>query len=316
MKFKLSRTRSFDSPISFPNARSFTWLIRAAYESWSDDHGPRLAAALAYYTLFSLAPLLMIAMAIAGAALGERPVETALVAQFYGLVGRAGATAIENMLRDLHKPGMTTVAGIAGSVLLLIGASAVFVELEDALNTIWHAKKTCGNLRTIVVEWLQGFSLVMIGEILLIVSVLFAALRATLARIALPQWPGFEISLRFVGILASFAAATALFGMLFKLVPKTSIEWRDVWPAAMVTAVMFDAGKLLIALYLGKSSIISAYGAASSLVAVVGWVYYSALILYFGAEFAKVYARAYGSLAQVEISSEESAQAHVAGLRR
>jgi len=296
--------------------RSFGWLLRKAYESWSDDNGPRLAAALAYYTLFSLAPLLMIAMSIAGAALGERPVETGLVAQFYGLVGSAGAAAIENLLRDLHKPGVTTVSGVSGSILLLIGASAVFVELEDALNTIWHAQKMRGSLRTMAVEWLRGFSLVIIGEIFLIVSVSLATVRATLDRIAAAQWPGIELSLHFLGILASFVTATILFGMLFKLLPNTPIAWRDVWPAAMVTAVMFNAGKLLIALYLGNSSIITAYGAASSLVAFVGWVYYSALILYFGAEFAKVYARAYGSLVQFDLSSGESFQARVASLRR
>jgi membrane protein len=219
-------------------------------------------------------------------------------------------------LRDLHKPGVTTVSGVSGSILLLIGASAVFVELEDALNTIWHAQKMRGSLRTMAVEWLRGFSLVMIGEIFLIVSVSLATVRATLDRIAAAQWPGIELSLHFLGILASFVTATILFGMLFKLLPNTPIAWRDVWPAAMVTAVMFNAGKLLIALYLGNSSIITAYGAASSLVAFVGWVYYSALILYFGAEFAKVYARAYGSLVQFDLSSGESFQARVASLRR
>jgi membrane protein len=258
----------------------------------------------------------MIAMAIAGVALGDRPVETALVAQFYGLVGRAGAEAIENLLRDLHQPGVTTLSGISGSVLLLIGASAVVVELEDALNTIWHTQKMSRNLRTIVVEWLRGLSVVMVGEILLLVSVFLATVRATLDRIAAAQWPRFELSLHFLGLVASFATATVLFGMLFKLLPRTPIVWRDVWPAAMVTAVMFDAGKLLIAFYLGKSSIITAYGAASSLVAFVGWVYYSSLILYFGAEFAKVYARAYGSLARFDLPSGESIQARVASVRR
>jgi membrane protein len=316
MRLKLSRTRRFELPTSFLAARSVSHslkcLLRTTYESWSYDNGPRLAAALAYYTMFSLAPLLVIATAIAGAALGQRPVETALVAQFYGLVGRAGATAIEGILHDLQKPGMSTVAGIAGSVLLLIGASAVFVELEDALNTIWCARKLSCSLRTMVVDRLLGFGLVMVAEGLLIASVLLTAAAATLGRIAAARWPGFGVSFRLVGILASLVMTTVLFSMLFKFLPKTPIEWRDVWPAALVTAVMFDAGKLLIALYLGKSRIISAYGAASSLVIVVGWVYYSALILYFGAEFAKVYAQAYGSLAPLELPSAESGQARVA----
>jgi len=222
----------------------------------------------------------MIAMAIAGAILGERSVHTALVAQFYGLVGPSGAKAIEGILQDLHQPGMSTLAGTVGSVLLLVGASAVFVELEDALNTIWQAQKATGNLRTMVVNRLPSFVLVIVAEVLLIVSVFFATAEATLSRVAAVPWPGFDLSLHFVGLFASLMTTALLFAMIFKLLPKTSIEWGDVVPAAIVTAVMFDAGKLLIALYLGTSSFISAYGAASSLVVVVGWVYYSALILY------------------------------------
>ena len=258
----------------------------------------------------------MIAMAIAGAMLGERPVHTALVAQFYGLVGPAGAKAIEGILQDLHRPGLSTLAGAVGSLLLLVGASAVFVELEDALNTIWQVRKVTGNLRAMMVDRLLGFALVVTTEVLLVVSVFFAAAVATLDRVAAVQWPGFDLSVRFVELFASLMTATLLFAMLFKLLPRTSIEWGDVVPAALVTAVMFDGGKLLIALYLGTSSAITAYGAASSLVVVVGWVYYSALILYFGAEFAKVYTQAYGSRVLRQVSDAESNQARAAGQQR
>jgi membrane protein len=291
-------------------------MFRTTYESWTRDNGPRLAAALAYYALFSLAPLLMLTMAIAGAILGERPAHTALVAQFHGLVGPAGATAIEGILQDLHKPGVSTIAGIVGSVLLLVGASAVFVELDDALNTIWQAQKVNGDLRAMMVNRLLGFALVIGAEALLIGSVFLATVEAAFDRVAAVQLPGFYLSVRFASLFASLMTTTLLFAMIFKLLPRTSIEWGDVVPAAMVTAVMFDGGKLLIAMYLGSSSVISAYGAASSLVVVVGWVYYSALILYFGAEFAKVYARAYGSRAQLELSDGEPRQARVAGQHR
>jgi membrane protein len=258
----------------------------------------------------------MIAMAIAGAILGERPVHTALVVQFYGLVGPAGASAIEGILQALHKPGISTLAGSVGGVLLLVGASAVFVEMEDALNTIWQARKVTGTLRTMLVDRLLSFVLVIVAEGLLIVSVFFATVAATLSRVAAVQWPGFNLSFRSAGVFVSVMTTALLFAMIFKLLPRTSIEWGDVVPAAILTAVMFDAGKFLIALYLGTSSFISAYGAASSLVVVVGWVYYSALILYFGAEFAKVYTGAYGSRVQVEVPGGESGQARVAGQQR
>ena len=302
MRLKSSRTKRFELSTPFlaarSSSRSLAWLFRTSYKSWSEDNGPRLAAALAYYALFSLAPLVMIAMAVAGAVLGERSGETALMAEFYGFVGPAGANALDSILQDLHRPGMSTLAGAAGSVLLLVGASAVFVELQDALNTIWHVQKSSGTLREIVVERSLGVGLVVLTEIVLILSVFFAIAEVTLGRIATYEWPGFGRPFHIVGLLASFATTVVLFGLIFKLLPKTSIEWKDVWPAAVLTASMFDVGKLIISLYLGKNSIVSAYGAASSVVVVVGWVYYSALILYFGAEFAKVYARAYGSRAQ------------------
>jgi membrane protein len=307
---KSSRTRRFESSTPFlvvrSSSRSLRWLLRTTYENWSRDNGPRLAAALAYYALFSLAPLLMLAMAIAGAILGERPAHTALVAQFHGLVGPAGTTAIEGILQDLHRPGMSALAGSVGSVLLLVGASAIFVEVEDALNTIWQAQKVTSDLRAMVVDRLLGFALVIGIQVLLIGSVFLATAEATFDRIAAVPLPGFSLSLRFAALFASLMTTTLLFAMIFKLLPRTSIEWGDVVPAAMLTAVMFDGGKLLFALYLGTSSVISAYGAASSLVVVVGWVYYSALILYFGTEFAKVYTRAYGSRAQLEVSDLES----------
>ena len=255
-------------------------------------------------------------MAIAGAILGEGPAHTALVAQFYRLVGPAGAAAIEGILQDLHRPGMSTLAGTVGSVLLLVGASAVFVELDDALNTIWHSQKVNCDLRSILVDRLLGFALVLGTEALVIVSVFFATAEETLNRITAVPLPGFNFSIRFAALFASLMTTTLLFAMVFKLLPRTSIEWGDVVPAAMVTAVMFDGGKLLIVLYLGTSSGISAYGAASSLVVVVGWVYYSALILYFGAEFAKVYTRIYGSGAQLEVPNVQSMQARAAGQQR
>lgn len=300
---KSNHIRHFDphATVEIPQtySRSLKSLLKTTYNNWIVDNGPRLAAALAYYALFSLAPLLMIAMAIAGATLGRESAEAALELRFYGLVGKTGAQVIQQILQDAHSPGMGTLTGLAGCVLLLIGASAIFVELQDAFNTIWHTARESGSLWKIVLDRFFSFGLVLIAEILLIISVLLTTAKAALGRLVPAEWLSSGVSLQVAGILVSLGVTTLLFGMMFKLLPKTHIQWNDVWPAAVATAIMFDIGKLLIALYLGRS-LISVYGAASSLVAVVGWMYYSAMILYFGAEFANVYAQAYGSRARQE----------------
>lgn len=279
-------------------SRSVMSVFKTTFNNWMNDHGPRLAAALAYYALFSLAPLLMIAMAIAGATLGRQAAEAALELRFYGLVGKTGAQVIQEILQDAHRPGMGTIAGLVGSVLLLIGASAIFVELQDAFNTIWHTEKVDGSLWEIVVDRFFSFGLVLIVEILLIVSVLYTTVKTAIGHLFPTELLSAAAALHFAGDLLSLAVTTLLFAMMFKLLPKITIRWNDVWPAAVTTATMFNIGKLVIALYLRKSSLTSAYGAANSMVAVVGWMYYSAMILYFGAEFAKVYTEVYGSRSQ------------------
>jgi membrane protein len=270
-------------------------LFRATFDHWLNDHGPRLAAALAYYSLFSLAPLLMIAMAVAGATLGRQAAEAALELRFYGLVGRTGAQVIQGILQEAHRPGRGTITGLLGGALLLLGASAIFVELQDAFNTIWHTESKIGSFWHLVLGRIFSFGLVLIAEILLIVSVLATAGKTALVRLLPEGFWASVASTHIPGMILSLSVATVLFAMMFKLLPKTKILWRDVWPAALVTAVMFNLGKLVIGLYLRHSNLISAYGAAKSLAAVVGWTYYSSMILYFGAELAKVYTEVYGS---------------------
>jgi membrane protein len=291
-------------PVEVPDtgSRSLKRLLKSTFNNWTEDNGPRLAAALAYYALFSLAPLLMIAMAVAGATLGRQSAASALEGRFYGLLGTTGAQVIQGILQDAHRPGITTITGIAGSFFLLIGASALFVELQEAFDTIWHVEPVSIGLWEIVVERFLSFILVVITEILLMISVLLTTAESVLGRLLPGDWLSFRASVRVAGIAVSLGVTTLLFGMMFKFLPKVRVEWRDVWPAAIVTAIMFDLGKLLIALFLRKNNIISAYGAADSLVVLVGWVYYSAMILYFGAELAKVHARVYGVQTTREIA--------------
>ena len=276
------------------NSRSVKRLLQETIQGWIGHNGPRLAAALAYYALFSLAPLLMITMSVAGATLGRKSAEAALEFRFYGIVGPTGAQVIQAILEDAHRPRLGTFAGIAGTALLLVGSSAIFVELQDAFDTIWHAESERSGLWQIVVQRFLSFLQVLITETLLLLSVLVTTAETIFHRLFPSEALHFRTSARVAGIAVSLGVATLLFGMIFKFMPARHMNWRDVWPAAVLTAAMFDIGKQLIALYLEKNGVISAYGAASSLVILVGWAYYSAMILYFGAEFTKAYSKLYG----------------------
>ena len=293
----LSETSSLleDADASSPSVKR---LLHATIRGWSEDNGPRLAAALAYYALFSLAPLLMISMSVAGATLGRKSTEAALEFRFYGLVGPVGAQVIQAILQDAHRPGLGTFTGIAGSALLLIGASAIFVELQDAFNTIWHIQSERSGLWQIVVERFFSFLLVLITEALLLLSVLLTTAESILHRLLPMDALRLRTSAQITGYTLSIGVTAVLFGMMFKFLPTPHMKLSDVWPAALLTAVMFDVGKLIIALYLEKNDVISAYGAANSIVVLIGWAYYSAMILYFGAEFTKAYSAIYGSEAR------------------
>lgn len=268
------------------------------YQRWMDDNAFRLAAALAYYTMFSLAPLIIVAIAVAGFVLSQESVQAALTSQVGELAGAAGVQATLDIIRAAHQPVLGTIAGTIGVLVLLVGASGVFVELQAALNVIWRVKHCNSGLR----EWMsmngRGFLMVLTTGLLLLASAIISTILAALGKFAGYILPRPESLLHFVDIVVSFVVATFLFAMLFKILPKTRIAWKDVWAGAAATAILFDIGKFLITLYLGKSSIGSVYGAASSQLVLIVWVYYSALILYFGAEFTNVYAEAHGSRAR------------------
>jgi membrane protein len=264
---------------------------------WYKHKAPRLGASLAFYTLLSLAPLLVVVIAIAGLLFGQDAAQGRIVEQIQDLVGRDPATAIQTMVEGARKPAAGTIATILGLLTLFFGATTVVAELRDALNTVWEVPmaETTGIRSVIGVVRERFFSLAMVlgvGFLLLVSLVINAWLSAIGAYFT--GWLS-EFALQVANSLLSLIVITGLFAMIYKVLPDVSIEWRDVALGAVVTSVLFTAGKFLIGFYLGKSSFGSTYGAAGSLVVLLLWVYYSAQIFFFGAEFTQVFANRYGS---------------------
>ncbi len=274
----------------------FFEILKQTMAQWIEDKAPRLAAALAFYTIFSLAPLLVVAVAVAGAVFGEDAARGAISAQFEDLAGASGALLIETALKNASQRGAITLAGIIGLLTLLFGATAVFAQLQDALNTIWDVQPEPGRpIQTIVQQRFTAFTMVLGIGFLLLVSLVISAILNGLQEYASEALPGLDFAWRFANIGISFGITTLLFAMIFKLLPDVHIVWGDVWIGAIVTAILFTIGKSLIGLYLGQSGIGSIYGAAGSLAVILIWVYYSGLILFLGAEFTQVYSRRYGT---------------------
>ncbi|WP_229510733.1 MULTISPECIES: YihY/virulence factor BrkB family protein [unclassified Massilia] len=266
-------------------------IISAAANAWMDDYAPSMGAALSYYTLFSLAPLLVLIIAIAGMVFGQDAAQGAIIAQLQGIMGEDGATAVQDLLQAAREPSTGIVASIVGGVLLLLGATAIFAELQTDLDRIWEVPEKAkpsglwGWLRSRVLS----FGLVLgLAFMLMISLVVSAALAAT------SEWLGGgaaeSVLANVLNFIASFALFTVLFAMIYKLMPTAKISWHDVWMGAAVTALLFNVGKSLIGLYLAKSSVDSGFGAAGSFVILVAWFYYSAQIFLFGAEYTWVYA--------------------------
>ena len=256
-----------------------------------------MAASLAYYTIFSIAPLLVIAIAIAGFAFGKQAAQNALAGQIQGFVGPNAAKMIETMIQSAYKPAHGLIASIIGLIALLAGASGVFGEIQDALNVIWdvdtNAKSGVWNL---VKSRMLSYGMVLVIGFLLLVSLMVSASLAAAFKLVGGVIPVPEFVLHAGELIVSLFVITLLFALLFKVLPDIKVTWNDVLFGAFTTAVLFTIGKFAIGLYLGKSVSSSAYGAAGSLVLVISWIYYSALILYFGAEFTHVYATEFGSL--------------------
>lgn len=271
---------------------SFLKLFWAAIKGWSKDDVPRLGASLAYYTLFAVGPILVIAIAIAGAVYGPDAVRGQIVGEIGGLIGRQGAEAVQSILQSAHQNKAGAFAVIIGSITLILGASGAFLELQHALNTIFRVKtdpKKSG-IERLILSRLRSFGLVVsIGFLLLVSLVVSAALAAFTARIRQTALGGPAV-LQAINIIVSLAVMTLLFGLIYRVLPDVRLAWRDVWTGAFVTSVLFSMGKFVIGLYLGHSGVASSYGAAGSVVVLLVWVYYSAQVILLGAEFTRVFA--------------------------
>ena len=268
-------------------------LIKDTVTEWSEDNVPLLAAALAYYTVFSLAPLLLIAIAIAGFFFGEEAARGEIIGQIQGLVGKEGAQAIQAMIQNANQPGSgSTIATITGVVVLLFGASGVFGQLQVALNTIWEVKPKPGNgIKSFLQSRFLSFAMVLVIGFLLLVSLVLSAVLAAVSSYFGDLVPGFVIVGQIVNFIISFVVVTGLIAAIYKYLPDVNIPWKNLWVGAGVTALLFNLGKFLLGLYLGRGSVGSAYGAAGSLIVLLIWVFYSAQILLFGAEFTQVYSK-------------------------
>ena len=272
-------------------------VMTKAVNAWIDDHAQSMGAALSYYTVFSVAPLLLIAISVAGLVFGRDAAQGAVVDQLQGLIGQSSAEAIQGLLRNVSKPSEGIIATITGVAVLVIGATSVFAELQDDLNRIWQVPT-----REKVSSWWAWLRtrILSIGMILAMGFLLLVSLAASAAFDAFAAWStsaigGWEALAHGVNFVVSFMLTTALFAMIYRFMPQATIEWRDVGIGALVTAALFSIGKTLIGLYIGKSALASGFGAAGSLAVLLAWVYYSAQIFLFGAEFTWAYAHAFGS---------------------
>ena len=289
-------------------------LAKKAVMAWIDDLAPSMGAAISYYTMFSLAPLLVIVIAVAGAIFGREAVQGEIVTQLQGLIGREGAIAVQGLIKSADEPAKGLVAGLISIVVLIIGATTVFGELQSSLDRIWHVPErekpsgVWGLLRARVLS----FGLILGLAFLLMVSLLVSASVAAFGSWAGGLLPGWEILLMALNIVVSIGITTVLFAMIFKLMPTAKIEGHDVWIGAIVTAVLFEIGKTLIGLYIGKSGVNEAFAAAGSLVVLLAWVYYAAQIFLLGAEFTKVYADEHGSVAGAKAVASTRATAAAA----
>jgi membrane protein len=271
-------------------------LIKETAASWKRDYAPSMGAAIAYYTAFSIAPLLLIAIAVAGLVFGVDAARGEVVTQLQGLMGDSAARAIQGMLQSADKPGHGLVSTLIGTALLIIGATTVFAELQDALDRIWRAPvRPRGGLWSLLRARLLSFGLILAIGFLILVSLLFSAAMAALGRWMGPG-AGWEVVAQALNFVLSFALMSGLFALIYKLMPRVHVAWHDVWTGAVVTAALFTIGKLLIGLYIGKSGVTSVFGAAGSIAVLLLWVYYSAQIFLLGAEFTWVYAHRLGSL--------------------
>jgi len=286
-----------------PEHHKFSWswkqikeLLTNTYHEWSAVEAPRMGASLAYYTILSLAPLLIVVIAIAGFAFGHDAASAALVTQIQGMVGQEGAQAIQSILKHAAEKKTTgTIASIIGFLTLLFGASSVALELRGSMDKIWAVKSSNEGVSGFVKERSYAIAIVLGAGFLLLVSLVVSAVLASLEKFFGGLLPIPAFAAEALNVLISLLVFTGIMAVIFKFVPAVPLKWRDVWIGAGFTALLFTVGKTAIGLYLGKVSVGSSYGAAGSLIVILVWIYYSTQILFFGAEFTRVYTKTFGS---------------------
>lgn len=272
-------------------------VLKDSFKGFSDDKVAKLGGSLAYFTIFSLGPMLIVVIFIAGLILGKQAVEGSLYGQMQELVGEGAAIQLQQIIKNASVSGRGNIAAIIGIVTLLIGATTVFAEIQDSINTIWHLKlkPKQGIMRTLK-KRLLSFGVIASLGFLLLVSLAASAIIEGLGKGLRDMIPGIGVVVFYIISQAlTLAVATLLFAIIFKILPDANLRWKDVWPGAIATAVLFMIGRFAISFYIGKSDFGTTYGAAGSLVVLLVWVYYSSLILYFGAEFTKAYTLNFGS---------------------
>jgi membrane protein len=278
------------------NLRKIGRLFRETFKEWQEDNASRIAAALAYYAVFSISPLLVIAIAIAGTFFGQQTAQNQITQQLTALVGKDGVQPVLMALDNINQPEIKGVASLISVGVLLLGASGFFAQLQDALNTVWKVKPQPGQgIWIFVRKRVSSFLMVLAIGFLLILSLILSAVVATLSKYRVDYLPGSAILWENLDFIVSLGLMTFIFSLMFKYVPDAKIAWKDVFVGSVITAVLFLFGKFLLGVYLSKGSLGSAYGAAGSLIVLLAWIYYSAQIILFGAEFTQVYTRIYGS---------------------
>ncbi len=278
------------------NLRQIGSLAKETFSSWSADYAPSMGAALAYYTLFSIAPLLLIVIAVAGLVFGEDVARQETFDQLRNLMGEQGATAVQGLLRSVSQPREGIIATIIGIVVMLVGATTVFSELQNSLDRIFRAPPLqYSGVWHMLRSRLSGLGMILGIGILLMLSLIASAALSVLGAWFAPAFGSWALVGQIANFLISMALITLMFALIYKAMPRVHIRWRDVWIGAAVTALLFTIGKTLLGLYIGKTGFASGYGAAGSLVVMMFWMYYSAQIFLLGAEFSSLYAHTYGS---------------------
>lgn len=289
-------------PVHFPPS-ALTYLRRLyrvlidSVKAWINHRGASKGAALAFYTLFSMTPILVLAIAVAGYFFGAEAAQGEIISQLQGLIGPNGAQALQAVLAAARDPASGLVAAVVSSVLLLVGATSVFTELKNSLDDLWGIEQPVqSGIMVLVRNRILSFGLILVLAFLMLISLIVSAALAVLARYAGDIWSSSAAALVTLSSFISFSVIACLFAVIYKTLPNVVLAWRDVWTGALVTAALFSLGKYVIGLYLGNSAVASGFGAAGSVIALLLWVYYSAQIFFLGAEFTRQYALRFGSL--------------------